>query len=117
MAFSMLAFCQGKETPKHVLTEKQAKPYLDSLKKLDSLGKILDQKNTKKADTSVLHIDLHNRVEGEIILKALQAGYTAMPLSEQITAAQFTNAKINFEYLMSIIFKKWPDLIPKQPKQ
>ncbi|MHB8209065.1 hypothetical protein [Mucilaginibacter sp.] len=125
MSITSISFAQTKETAKYVRTEKQAKPYLDSLKKLNKQGVVLDSVNATNAGkltygTQKLAPKLviqYEKSDAINMLGALKTGYIAMSESDQISAKQYSHAKKAYEDLMLQIYITWPDLIPKQAKQ
>lgn len=52
----------------------------------------------------------------EIILRGLNSGNAAIGSSDVISAKQANEANQVFNFMIMAIYKKWPDLQPKQTK-
>lgn len=73
------------------------------------------KKDTVKADQN-LCINL-DKPRAELILKGMQIAYKATSESVSISAADGTKAEGSTAYFIGLIYKKWPELMPKQVKQ
>jgi hypothetical protein len=69
---------------------------------------------TTKLDTLHLTFGLINKQDAVEIIKTCQAIFTAASTSETITAKAATGAEQFAQVIAGIIYKRWPDLIPKQ---
>lgn len=79
----------------------------------------VNKPDTTKSTASVpqvpyLDIRINNVQEAKVVLNGLTAGYKSMVESDNISAKDFTHAQPAYNYLLSLIYKKWPELVPKQ---
>ncbi|WP_158993468.1 hypothetical protein [Mucilaginibacter sp. L196] len=100
MAITTISFAQTKKT--------QLSP---------TQTKLTDTAKSAIQQVPYLDIRLNNEADAKAVLEALTAGYKSMVESENISAKDFTHAQQAYTYLSTIIYKKWPDLIPEQTKQ
>ncbi|MGZ3983421.1 MAG: hypothetical protein ACXVJE_19490 [Mucilaginibacter sp.] len=91
---SATSFAQKHDTTKKTI------PKTDTAKKVIA-----------KPDTMMM---VFNKPTATEVAKAIQSGYISIPWAESISAKQATEAKMIFEFFLRTIYKKWPDLQPKQ---
>lgn len=106
-----LSFGEGVLDTGKVVTAHSKSPLVRDTLKNDTVKKATVKKDTVKVDPD-LHLTI-NKSDALVYLIGLNAAYLAAPESDVISAKQGTRSKEISGYLIGLIYKKWPDLIPK----